>query len=133
MIPHRRLPMLNYWFLSRLSSSNSFKTLGFPLFVVAVVFCTLGTSSAAQEQTSPGTSATQEQTSPPSNARTNDDEGKGQTAPEMTSSTRRHGDTSLQLGVGDLIEMNVYGVPELATKTRISSNGDMYCPLIGYT
>jgi polysaccharide export outer membrane protein len=40
---------------------------------------------------------------------------------------------SLQLGVGDLLEMSVYGVPELATKTRISSNGDMYCPLIGYT
>jgi polysaccharide biosynthesis/export protein len=40
---------------------------------------------------------------------------------------------SLQLGVGDLVEMTVYNVPELTTKTRVSSTGEMYCPLIGYT
>src|ERR1039457_3929776 len=115
-------------------SSNSLKTPGFALFFVAIVFCVLGASSPAQERAPTGTSsAAQEPTSAPSNARANDDEGKGQTAPEMTSSTRRSGDTSLQLGVGDLLEMNVYGVPELTTKTRISSTGDMYCPLIGYT
>ena len=39
---------------------------------------------------------------------------------------------SLKLGPGDLVEMSVYNVPELTTKTRISSNGDMYCPLVGY-
>lgn len=39
---------------------------------------------------------------------------------------------SLELGPGDLVEMTVYNVPELTTKTRLSSNGDMYCPLIGY-
>ena len=40
--------------------------------------------------------------------------------------------TPLTLGVGDLIEMTVYNVPDLSTKTRISSKGDMYCPLVGY-
>ena len=40
--------------------------------------------------------------------------------------------SSLKLGPGDLVEMTVYNVPELTTKTRISSSGDMYCPLIGY-
>lgn len=39
---------------------------------------------------------------------------------------------ALAIGVGDLIEMTVYNIPELATKTRVSSKGDMYCPLIGY-
>ena len=39
---------------------------------------------------------------------------------------------SLLLGPGDLVEMSVYNVPELTTKTRVSSNGDIYCPLIGY-
>lgn len=39
---------------------------------------------------------------------------------------------SLQLSPGDLVEMTVYNVPELTTKTRISSKGEMYCPLIGY-
>ena len=42
------------------------------------------------------------------------------------------GATALQLSVGDLVQMTVYNVPELATKTRISSKGDIYCPLIGY-
>lgn len=40
--------------------------------------------------------------------------------------------SSLQVAAGDLVEMTVYNVPELTTKTRISSKGDMYCPLVGY-
>src|ERR1035438_448309 len=36
-------------------------------------------------------------------------------------------DRSLQLGEGDLIELTVYDVPELTTKTRISSAGDINC------
>jgi len=40
---------------------------------------------------------------------------------------------TLQLGPGDLIEMTAYGVPDLNTKSRISSKGDIYFPLIGYT
>ena len=46
--------------------------------------------------------------------------------------TRKAPATPLTLGVGDLIEMTVYNVPDLSTKTRISSKGDIYCPLIGY-
>jgi len=37
-----------------------------------------------------------------------------------------------KLGPGDLIEVNVYNVPELASKARISSSGDVYLPLIDY-
>jgi polysaccharide biosynthesis/export protein len=40
--------------------------------------------------------------------------------------------SALQLAVGDLVQMTVYNVPELTTKTRISSKGEIYCPLIGY-
>jgi polysaccharide export outer membrane protein len=36
------------------------------------------------------------------------------------------------LGAGDLIEMNVFGVPEMSTKARISNTGDLYLPLINY-
>src|SRR5271166_306918 len=46
-----------------------------------------------------------------------------------TSATPSH---ALKLGPGDLVDMSVYNVPELATTTRVSSNGEMYCPLIGY-
>ena len=39
---------------------------------------------------------------------------------------------SLRLGAGDLIELNVYNVPELTTKARIGNSGDVYLPLIDY-
>jgi polysaccharide biosynthesis/export protein len=38
----------------------------------------------------------------------------------------------LKLGSGDLVEVNVYGVPELSTKTRVSNTGDLYLPLVNY-
>lgn len=38
----------------------------------------------------------------------------------------------VKLGAGDLIEVNVYNVPELASKVRISNSGDVYLPLIDY-
>jgi polysaccharide biosynthesis/export protein len=39
---------------------------------------------------------------------------------------------TMQLGAGDLVEVAVYGVPELATKTRINNSGDVYLPLVDY-
>src|SRR5580698_5638926 len=42
-------------------------------------------------------------------------------------------ESSLQkLGPGDLIEVGVYNVPELATKARVGNSGDVYLPLIDY-
>jgi len=38
----------------------------------------------------------------------------------------------LHLGPGDLIEIAVYGIPELSQKARIGSSGDVYLPLIDY-
>jgi len=38
----------------------------------------------------------------------------------------------LKLGQGDLIEVSVYNVPELSTKARVSTSGDIYLPLIDY-
>jgi len=37
-----------------------------------------------------------------------------------------------RLGVGDLIEVSVYNVPELSTKARVGNSGDVYLPLIDY-
>jgi polysaccharide biosynthesis/export protein len=39
---------------------------------------------------------------------------------------------SVKLGPGDLIEVNVYNVPELTSKVRVSLSGDVYLPLIDY-
>jgi polysaccharide export outer membrane protein len=40
--------------------------------------------------------------------------------------------SSMRLGVGDLLEVGVYNVPELATKARVGNSGDVYLPLIDY-
>jgi len=38
----------------------------------------------------------------------------------------------LRLSAGDLLEITVYNVPELTTKARVGSTGDVYLPLIDY-
>jgi len=40
--------------------------------------------------------------------------------------------SNVKLGVGDLVEISVFGVPDLATKSRVSGSGDLYLPLIDY-
>jgi polysaccharide biosynthesis/export protein len=40
--------------------------------------------------------------------------------------------SNVKLGAGDLVEVSVFGVPDLATKTRVSGSGDIYLPLIDY-
>lgn len=42
------------------------------------------------------------------------------------------GHNVLRLGNGDLVEVSVYNVPELTSKARVSSSGDVYLPLIDY-
>jgi polysaccharide biosynthesis/export protein len=40
--------------------------------------------------------------------------------------------TTVKLGAGDLLEIGVYNAPELSTKARIGSSGDLYLPLVDY-
>ena len=40
--------------------------------------------------------------------------------------------SSTKLGAGDLVELSVYGVPDLNTKARVGNGGDVYLPLIDY-
>jgi len=47
-------------------------------------------------------------------------------------SPRTLANSNVKLGIGDLIEISVFGVPDLSTKTRISGSGDLYLPLIDY-
>lgn len=85
------------------------KAIGFQLFSLVVLSCALTVSLKAQVKS------------------------EDAPAPQDNSAQARAASSgSLKLGTGDLVEMTVYNVPELTTKTRISSNGDMYCPLVGY-
>jgi len=53
-------------------------------------------------------------------------------ATDSLSSSRLLANSNVKLGIGDLIDVTVYGVPDLATKTRISGSGDVYLPLVDY-
>jgi len=46
--------------------------------------------------------------------------------------TRPQISTTAKLAAGDLVELSVYGVPDLNTKARIGNGGDIYLPLIDY-
>jgi polysaccharide biosynthesis/export protein len=52
--------------------------------------------------------------------------------PAKPQSPRLLANSNVKLGVGDLIEISVFGVPDLSTKARISGSGDVYLPLIDY-
>ncbi len=47
-------------------------------------------------------------------------------------SQRLLANSNAKLGVGDLIEISVFGVPDLSSKSRVSGSGDVYLPLIDY-
>ncbi|MGA6986644.1 MAG: polysaccharide biosynthesis/export family protein [Terriglobales bacterium] len=47
-------------------------------------------------------------------------------------SSRPLANSNVKLGIGDLIEVTVFGVPDLTTKIRVSGSGDVYFPLIDY-
>ncbi|HEX9111488.1 MAG TPA: polysaccharide biosynthesis/export family protein [Terriglobales bacterium] len=54
------------------------------------------------------------------------------TEPAPQKSTRLLANSNIKLGVGDLLEISVFGVPDLSAKARVSSSGDVYLPLIDY-
>lgn len=88
--------------------------------MVIIAVCTASLAQDSPQKTSP-TSQAQAQAKPAQNR-----------AASTDANPADPGDSSIRLGVGDLLEMSVYGVPELSTKTRVGSNGDIYLPLIDY-
>jgi polysaccharide export outer membrane protein len=109
------------------------------LILLTALMVAAGTAAAQQPANSsqPGQSDTPgplPAAQPISQAATNAS-GAAQTTPAITpESAKDSPDQSalIKLGPGDLIEVSVYNVPELATKARISSSGDVYLPLIDY-
>jgi polysaccharide export outer membrane protein len=49
----------------------------------------------------------------------------------LSQSVASEGDHGLRLGTGDLVEVRVYGVPDLAQEMRVSSSGEVSLALIG--
>jgi polysaccharide biosynthesis/export protein len=106
-------------------------------FPLAVMSLTLATAWAQQPMTKPqadqgGVSGELPAAQPISQAGTS----VARTSPQEKTSDAIKDTADLaamvKLGVGDLIEVSVYNVPELATKARVSNSGDVYLPLIDY-
>jgi polysaccharide biosynthesis/export protein len=88
--------------------------------VIFSVVCAL-----AQENT--------KQQAPPKDSDASQAQHENATAPSAAQKNESNSDSGpMRLGVGDLLEVNVYGVPELSTKARVSNSGDVYLPLISY-
>lgn len=114
------------------------------LFLVCVlVVCLDGMVLAASAQTPIGAGTSQPNTPPkpgeippvPLSSATTGQSTPGSPAQDSSASratTPPPANPNLKLGTGDLVEINVFGVPELTTRTRISESGDIYLPLIDY-
>jgi polysaccharide export outer membrane protein len=89
--------------------------------MVAVSIVLVSATCAAQVQVQPQTTSTD--TVFPDAAQT--------ASPKPTPVTPT-GDNNVRLGVGDMVDVSVYNVPELTTRTRVSAGGDVYLPLIDY-
>lgn len=105
------------------------------LLVIFLAGAMLGSSRAQQ----PATGAAAGQTDPaaslpaaqPLSQAAKSASGEPSTTPDATKDTADQSGI-VKLGPGDLIEINVYNVPELTTKARVSNSGDVYLPLIDY-
>ena len=113
------------------------------LFAIAVVLLfSLGSKASGQQ--APASSSTQTVPSelpavePISQAAISSKAGtadstKSAASAAPTDSTATADEPSLpRLGAGDLLEVSVYNVPELSTKARVGTSGDVYLPLIDY-
>jgi polysaccharide biosynthesis/export protein len=56
----------------------------------------------------------------------------GPGSPADSVATNNSDSSVVRLSTGDLLEVSVYNVPELATKARVGNSGDVYLPLIDY-
>jgi polysaccharide export outer membrane protein len=98
--------------------------------LATVLLCFSALYTAAQDQPS---SLPSDQSDGQANVSRDRDQEKRQDQQSSGTSISRDKPASLRLGVGDLVELTVYDVPDLTGKTRVSSNGDLYCALIGPT
>jgi polysaccharide export outer membrane protein len=103
------------------------------LFVSAILACALVMAALAQDQPvqpSGKPADTPATTAAPASKPASTTETQPATGEKDAVSPGGH--APLRLGAGDLVEVSVYNVPELASKARIGGSGDVYLPLIDY-
>ena len=93
---------------------------GWAWLLCSVVLCAIPTSAQVQAA------------SPEVSTRTVFPDATQSSALKSATTAAAGTDGKVRLGIGDLVELSVYAVPELNTRTRVSSGGDLYLPLIDY-
>lgn len=102
------------------------------IFLVLLACSASAQQSAPTDQAEPPKPAQLPPVQSPSDAAIS---ASGTTNPSQASDSEKEASektTIVKLGSGDLIEVSVYNVPELASKVRVSNSGDVYLPLIDY-
>ncbi len=98
----------------------------------SLVGCLVTVPAAAQQAQSPGSTAAAPAL-PPAQSTSSAATPSTPASPKPATPTADAADSgSVRLGAGDLIDVSIYNVPEMATKARIGNNGDVYLPLIDY-
>jgi polysaccharide export outer membrane protein len=120
--------------LTRLGRSNLIRR-GCSILVSCTFAFLSGTAASAQQAPAPVPSTQNQTGNPPGEPFPTAAQPvpAANTNAHPSDSTATGGDPSfLKLGGGDLIEVSVYNVPELSTKARVGTSGDVYLPLIDY-
>ncbi len=105
---------------------------------LSVIFSALLACSALAQQPTPSDQAGQPNGAQlpapqsPSDAAKSSSGATNPSQPNDSAQDTSEKTTIVKLGPGDLIEVSVYNVPELASKVRVSNSGDIYLPLIDY-
>ena len=95
------------------------------LFSLIVLLCILGLLQTASAQNSSHPLSTTQQGDPATKA------SELTTQPEQKT-TSQASSSGLLIGPGDDLEITVYGAPDLSGHTRVSADGNISIPLIGY-
>jgi polysaccharide export outer membrane protein len=113
-------------FQAMLRILNFFSRYLYPLVVLALAIllqASLAQNSTAAQETTHKPGATKEPSGIVSVPASNDSEQK---------STQQSNSSRLVLGPGDEVEITVYGAPDLSGHTRVSADGNISMPLVGY-
>ena len=99
------------------------------LAVLAVLFCPSG-RSWAQAEYQPTVPSVSDASAPASNHSTEADKKQAEESPSLKVRQDRQ-DRTIRLGPGDLLQISVYGAPDLATEARVNAAGNITMPLNG--
>lgn len=107
---------------------SMFRSVGLYVWLLALVFC-LATSVMAQTEYQP-TVPTVSNPAPPSGDHATDSKKQTDEPPGLKVRPDQK-DRTIRLGPGDLLQISVYGAPDLTTEARVNAAGSISMPLVG--